>query len=71
MRSDHSAAEFAQPQPQPVLATPLQAADDIAPKEPMRALTRITFCFAWLFGLEAFLTGYSDDASGSKLDRPY
>jgi hypothetical protein len=71
MRSDHTAAEFAQPQPQPVLASPLHAADDTTPQEPMRVLTRVTFCFAWLFGLEAFLTGYADDPSRSKLDRHY
>ncbi|MGF6572323.1 hypothetical protein SAMN05443245_3456 [Paraburkholderia fungorum] len=71
MRSDHTAAEFAQPQPQPVLATPLQAADEITSQEPMRLLTRVTFCFAWLFGLEAFLTGYADDAPRSTLDRHY
>lgn len=70
MRSDHTAAEFTQPQPQPMLATPLQATDEIT-QEPMRVLTRVTFCFAWLFGLEAFLTGYADDPSRSKLDRHY
>lgn len=71
MRSDHTAAEFAQPQPQSVLSTPLQAADEIATQAPMRMLTRATFCFAWLFGLEPFLTGYADDASRSKIDRLY
>jgi hypothetical protein len=71
MRSDHTAAEFAQPQPQPMLSTPLPAVDEITPPEPIRVLTRVTFCFAWLFGLEPFLTGYTDDTSRSKLDRHY
>lgn len=67
MRSDHTAAEFAQPQP--VLLTPLTAADESVPQKPMRALTRVTFCFAWLFGLEPFLTGTTDDTPNSRLDR--
>lgn len=63
MRPDHTAAEFAQPQPQPVLASSLDTVDDIAPQKPLRALTRVTFCFAWLFGLEAFLASSIDDVS--------
>jgi hypothetical protein len=69
MRSDHTAAEFVQPQAQPLLASSLDTVDDIAPQKPMRALTRVTFCFAWLFGLEAFLAGSADDAPRAGLDR--
>jgi hypothetical protein len=64
MRSDRTPADFAQPQPLP--GAPLDDADD-ARQPPVRALTRVAFCFAWLFGLEPFLTASSDDAT--RLDR--
>jgi hypothetical protein len=67
MQPDHTATEFAQPQP--LLPTSLDNSEENLPQPPIRALTRITFCFAWLFGLEAFLTGSSDYAPNSKLDR--
>ncbi|CAD6552115.1 hypothetical protein [Paraburkholderia metrosideri] len=69
MRPDHTAAEFAQPQT--MLATPLDAPNEIAPQKPMRALTRVTFCFAWLFGLEPFLTGSADETLRSSSERSH
>lgn len=71
MRSDHTAAEFAQPQPQSVLATPLDAVDDTPSQKSVRVLTRVTFCFAWLFGLEPFLTGSADDVLHSQSRRQH
>jgi hypothetical protein len=71
MRSDHTAADFAQSQSPQVLATVLEADNDIARDKSMRVLTRVTFCFAWLFGLEPFLTGYADDAARSRGDRSH
>jgi hypothetical protein len=67
MQPDHTATELAQPQP--LLPTSLDIPEERAPQPPIRALTRITFCFAWLFGLEAFLIGSTEDASNSKLGR--
>ncbi|WP_233837088.1 hypothetical protein [Paraburkholderia sp. ZP32-5] len=60
MQTDRTAAEFAQPQGLP--GAPLDDADDDARRPPVRALARVVFCFAWLFGLEAFLTASPDDA---------
>jgi hypothetical protein len=66
MQPDHTATEFAQPQP--LLSTSVDGSESGVPQRPVRALTRITFCFAWLFGLEPFLTGSADDAPRSKPD---
>jgi len=65
MRSDHTADEFTQPHALP--GAPLDDAADDAWRPPVRALARATFCFAWLFGLEAFLMTSPDDAT--RLDR--
>uniref|UniRef100_UPI0039E413ED hypothetical protein n=1 Tax=Paraburkholderia sp. TaxID=1926495 RepID=UPI0039E413ED len=65
MRSDRTAAEFAQPQPLP--GALLDDAGENVRRRPARALTRVAFCFAWLFGLEPFLTVSSDEAT--RLDR--
>ncbi|WP_233856344.1 hypothetical protein [Paraburkholderia sp. HD33-4] len=67
MRTDHTAAELAQPQPLP--GASLDDANEALPQPPVRALTRIAFCFAWLFGLEPFLAASSDDAADSRLGR--
>lgn len=67
MRSDHTATEFAQPQP--MLATPLDGVGETAPQSQPGALARVTFCFAWLFGLEPFLIGAAEDAPRSRFDR--
>ena len=66
MRSDHTATELAPP-PAP-LTMPLDDAGESVSQRPIRVLTRVTFCFAWLFGLEPFLTGPADGESRSKLD---
>jgi hypothetical protein len=67
MRTDQSAAELAKPQPLP--AASLDEADEGEAQPPVRALTRVAFCFAWLFGLEPFLTASSDDVANSRLER--
>jgi hypothetical protein len=68
MRPDHTATEFVQTQP--LLATPLEGGGESAPqRQRVSALARITFCFAWLFGLEPFLTGSGDETPRSRLDR--
>ena len=73
MRSDHTATELAQSQPPlaPLtpLAMPLDGAGDTGSRKQVGALARVTFCFAWLFGLEPFLTGQPDDQARSPLDR--
>jgi hypothetical protein len=68
MRPDHTVTEFTQPQP--MLAT-LEGVRESAPqRQPsVSALTRVTFCFAWLFGLEPFLTGSAEDVWPSSFDR--
>lgn len=67
MRPDHTATELATPQ-RP-LAASLDHVGERAPHREIRALERVTFCFAWLFGLEPFLTGPADDVPRSKLGR--
>ncbi|CAB3806881.1 hypothetical protein LMG28614_06488 [Paraburkholderia ultramafica] len=67
MRSDHTAAELTQAQAPP--AMPLDNARESVSKRQVRALARVTFCFAWLFGLEPFLTGPPDDES--RLQQPH
>jgi hypothetical protein len=48
---------------------PLGDAGESASRQPASAFARVTFCFAWLFGLEPFLTGSADDLRRSTLDR--
>jgi hypothetical protein len=67
MQPDHTATEFAQPQS--LLPASLDIQQESPPRPPIRSLTRITFCFAWLFGLEPFLIGSADDAPNSRRDR--
>ncbi|REE23413.1 hypothetical protein B0G71_6665 [Paraburkholderia sp. BL27I4N3] len=67
MRRDHTAAEFAQIQP--LLPTPLESDRGSVPRRQTSALSRVTFCFAWLFGLEPFLTGSAGETTRSRLDR--
>jgi hypothetical protein len=67
MRSDHTATELAPPQPP--LPTSLDAAGEGASRRQIGTLARVTFCFAWLFGLEPFLTNPTDSESRAKLDR--
>ena len=68
MPQDHTATEFSQSQP--VLVTPLHGVVDSAPSRQLGLLACITFCFAWLFGLEPFLTGAADNPTTSGADRP-
>ncbi|MEX3638001.1 hypothetical protein [Paraburkholderia sp. BR14320] len=70
MRTDHSAAELIPPQPLPA-ASPasLDDANEDPPQPSVRALTRVAFCFAWLFGLEPFLTASSDEVGDSRFER--
>ncbi|WNC92799.1 hypothetical protein RI103_31805 [Paraburkholderia sp. FT54] len=67
MRPDQTATEFAQTQP--LLATRVDGVAESAPQRPVSALARVTFCFAWLFGLEPFLTGSGDEMPRSRFDR--
>jgi hypothetical protein len=67
MRTDQTIAELVQPQALP--GAPLGDTNQDLPQPPVRALTRVAFCFAWLFGLEPFLTAPPDDVANSRLDR--
>jgi hypothetical protein len=67
MRTDQTAAELAQPQAPP--GESLDDANEDVPQPPVRALTGFAFWFAWLFGLEPFLTGSPDHTADSRLDR--
>ena len=66
MRTDQTAAELAESQALP--GASLDDVDEDVPQPPMRVLTRVAFCFAWLFGLEPFLTTFPDDMPDSHLD---
>jgi hypothetical protein len=69
MRPDHTTANYAPPGEAFPLVSPTTGDDDPQPKH--GPLTRVTFCFAWLFGLEPFLAGatITQSRSGSG-DRP-
>jgi hypothetical protein len=76
MRSDHSAAEYSTDYSSPGSAIPLSPPtlgdDDDSGALALgqsRPLARITFCFAWLFGLEAFLSSGTNEQSPSGIDR--
>jgi hypothetical protein len=45
---------------------PLDDTGANAPRRHVSALARVTFCFAWLFGLEPFLAGPADAESPPK-----
>jgi hypothetical protein len=45
---------------------PLDDSAGNAPRRHVSALARVTFCFAWLFGLEPFLTAPADAQSRPK-----
>ncbi|EIF35653.1 hypothetical protein BCh11DRAFT_03479 [Burkholderia sp. Ch1-1] len=67
MRPDHRATDIAQTSS--VLATPLEGVGESVPQRQISALARVAFCFAWLFGLEPFLTGAGGEVSRSRSDR--
>ncbi|MGF6774787.1 hypothetical protein P3T18_007308 [Paraburkholderia sp. GAS199] len=71
MRPNHTATDFAADfvSPSPLLATPADAVADTELPQRTSAFTRMTFCFAWLFGLEPFLTGTSNEMPRSSFDR--
>ena len=64
MRPDHAATDIVPHQS--LLASPFEDLDDEgeSPRQ-TGAFSRITFCFAWLFGLEPFLSGAVTDATRS------
>lgn len=66
MRHNHTATEFVQTPS--LLATPLEDVGESAPQRQISALARVTFCFAWLFGLEPFLTGGGGESVDSRSD---
>jgi hypothetical protein len=55
MRPDHSTTPYSASRPAMPLAAPILD-DGNLPNQP-RPLARMTFYFAWLFGLEPFLLG--------------
>lgn len=59
MRHNQTATDFSQPES--MLAAPLSGVVERARRRPLSLLARITFCFAWLFGLEPFLIGTADN----------
>jgi hypothetical protein len=67
MQPDHTAQDFAQSQS--LLATQIDGADTNQLQRPLNAFARVTFCFAWLFGLEPFLTGPADELTRSRFNR--
>jgi hypothetical protein len=67
MRPDHSATDYSVSHAAIPLAPPTLG-DSHAQSQP-QPLARITFCFAWLFGLEPFLLGGASEQSPSGMDR--
>jgi hypothetical protein len=67
MQPDQTATEF--PQAQPLLASPLAGVSERAAHRQIGLLAQVTFCFAWLFGLEPFLTGVGGESSQRGPDR--
>ncbi|WP_259295161.1 hypothetical protein [Paraburkholderia sp. DHOC27] len=72
MRPDHTADYTASPSLLPLAPPTLDidaSVDGGHAQTPARPLARITFCFAWLFGLEAFLSAGATDELPSRMDR--
>jgi hypothetical protein len=73
MRPDQTTADFSADFSRSGSAIPLTPPalgdDDGAKQDRQRPLTRITFCFAWLFGLEPFLLGATNEQSPSGANR--
>lgn len=69
MRPDHTAVDFSTPHSAMPLPTPTLIDGDGLEESQPRPLTRITFCFAWLFGLEPFLLGGTNEAPSSGMKR--
>ncbi|PQV46421.1 hypothetical protein [Paraburkholderia sp. BL21I4N1] len=67
MRPDHTVTEFVPPQS--LLASSVEDGGEAVPRRQISVLTRATFCFAWLFGLEPFLSASADEVPRSRLDR--
>jgi hypothetical protein len=67
MRPNHTIANYAASRSGPPV-TPPELAGEAQPVPP-RPLTRVTFCFAWLFGLEPFLTGSTAEPPRPDSDR--
>ncbi|MFM0592043.1 MULTISPECIES: hypothetical protein [Paraburkholderia] len=67
MRPDHTVTEFVSPQP--LLASSAEDVGEVVPRRQISVLARATFCFAWLFGLEPFLSASADEVPRSRLDR--
>jgi len=67
MRPDHTVTEFASPQP--LLGSSVEDGGEAVPRSRTSVLSRATFCFAWLFGLEAFLNSSADEMPPCRLDR--
>ena len=68
MRPDHTAADYASPHPVLPLAPPEANAEASRSQRHGGSLARVTFCFAWLFGLEAFLAGGVPESTGLDID---
>ena len=66
MRPDHTTVDYAPPGEVFPVASPSLGEDD--PQPQLGPLTRMTFCFAWLFGLEPFLAGGAATQSSSEPD---
>jgi hypothetical protein len=67
MRPDHTATDVVQTQP--LLATPEGVDESVPQRQQVNVLARVTFGFAWLFGLEPFLATSGDNTPRSRPDR--
>lgn len=67
MRPDHTIAEYSASHSALPVVSP-ETTDDESP-DARRPLARVTFCFAWLFGLEPFLTGGAGETQRPGTDR--
>jgi hypothetical protein len=68
MRPDHTAVDCLPPRPVLPLASP-EASDEASRSQRHGgSLARMTFCFAWLFGLEAFLASGTTEPSSLDID---
>jgi hypothetical protein len=66
MRPNHTTADYAPSGEAFPVASPSMGEDD--PRPQRSPLTRMTFCFAWLFGLEPFLAGGTATQSSSEAE---
>ena len=68
MRPDYTAADYVSSRPVLPLISPEASDETSHSRRHGGSPARVTFCFAWRFGLEAFLAGGAPESTGLDID---